>query len=88
MQKAVLSQRKQIEAYLLDMVASKPSATNDRDIQMSAKVVLYKREMIEKYHLRFESERVFISEDLIWHIDVLAQDVYKRQDALAAFGIN
>ena len=71
-QKAVLSQRKQIEAYLLDMVASKPSATNDRDIQMSAKVVLYKREMIEKYHLRFESERVFISEDLIWHIDVLA----------------
>jgi len=71
-QKAVLSQRKQIEAYLLDMVASEPSAVNDRDIQMSAKVVLYSREMIEKYHLRFESERVFISEDLIWHIDVLA----------------
>lgn len=70
-QKAVLTQRKQIEAYLLDMVASEPSATNDRDIQMSAKIVLYKREMIEKYHLRFESERVFISEDLIWHIDVL-----------------
>lgn len=71
-QKMVLSQRKQIEAYLLDMVASEPSATNDRDIQMSAKVVLYSQKMIEKHHLRFESERVFISEDLIWHIDVLA----------------
>lgn len=71
-QKMVLSQRQQIEAYLLNMVASEPSATDDRDVQMSAKVVLYRREMIEKYHLRFESERLFISEDLIWHIDVLA----------------
>ena len=70
--KQVLSQKKQIEDYLLDMVASEPAVTDDRNIQMSAKVVLYKREMIEKYHLCFESERVFISEDLIWHIDVLA----------------
>lgn len=71
-QKIVLSSREKIEAYLLDMIASEPSITKDRDVQMSAKIVLYRREMIEKYHLHFESERVFISEDLIWHIDVLA----------------
>lgn len=62
---------KQIKQYLLNMIASEPSAPKDREIPMSAKIALYKREMITKYNLRFESERIFISEDLIWHIDTL-----------------
>lgn len=53
------------------MIASEPSANKDREIPMSAKIALYKREIIVKHNLRFESERIFISEDLIWHIDIL-----------------
>lgn len=70
-QKEIICDTKQIQQYLLNMIASPPSASNDREIPMSAKIALYKREIITKNNLLFESERIFISEDLIWHIDIL-----------------
>ncbi len=60
-----------VKDFLLDMIGKKPSAKEDRDVQMSAKITLYRLEMIRKYGLRFVSEREMISEDLIWHIDIL-----------------
>lgn len=69
--KEVIRDKKNIHRYLLEMIASEPSVKEDREVAMSAKVVLYKREMIANHHLHFESERILISEDLIWHIDVL-----------------
>lgn len=86
----LLSDKNSIHSYLLDMIASKPSDTIDRKVQMSAKIVLYQRQLIEKYHLRFESERQFISEDLIWNIDVLshATRVYLIPEAFYFYCFN
>jgi len=70
-EKKSIHDTKQIRQYLLNMIASEPSANKDREIPMSAKIALYKREIIVKHNLQFESERIFISEDLIWHIDIL-----------------
>ena len=55
----------------MDIIASEPSSPLERRYPMSAKVVLYRKEVINNYNLRFVSERIFISEDLIWNIDFL-----------------
>lgn len=70
-QKETIRDKTHIHRYLLNMIASEPSAKEDREIPMSAKVVLYKHKMIIDHNLYFESERTLISEDLIWHIDIL-----------------
>lgn len=70
-QKEIIRDIRQIHQYLLNMIASEPSAQEDRKIPMSAKVVLYNRKIIINNKIRFESERILISEDLIWHIDIL-----------------
>lgn len=57
---------------LKDMIASEPHENTERKIQVSAKVVLYSRKLIQKNYLRFVSERLFPSEDLIFNIDVIA----------------
>lgn len=62
-----------VHQYLLGMIASIPSAIMDRNIQMSAKVVLYLHNFLTINNIHFESERVLITEDLIWHIDVLGR---------------
>ena len=56
----------------LDMISSSPDTVNERNIMMSAKVVLYSREMIETYNVRFNSERQIISEDLFFNLDCLS----------------
>lgn len=67
----VLDDRRSILSYAMDMIATEPSDVIQRRVAMSAKIVLYRRSMIERYGLRFESERRLISEDLIWNIDNL-----------------
>ena len=66
-QKETIRDKAYIHRYLLNMIASEPSVKEDREVPMSAKVALYRHEMIANNHLRFESERILISEDLIWH---------------------
>lgn len=56
----------------LDMIASAPTIKTERRIPMSAKIVLYKTNVIVENNLRFESERRFISEDLLWNLDNIA----------------
>lgn len=60
-----------IHDFMLDMIASSPSEKKERKVQMSAKVVLYERAFIERHHIRFESERKFISEDLLFNLDII-----------------
>lgn len=55
----------------MDMISSEPSDTIERRVPMSAKVVLYRKDLIDANKLRFVSERVIISEDLVWNMDVL-----------------
>lgn len=67
----VMNDRKRILEYAMDMICSKAEDPVESHIAMSAKIVLYRRALIEENNLRFESERVLISEDLIWNLDVM-----------------
>ena len=67
----VIIQRDEIYQFAMNMIASQPSDAMERRIPMSAKVALYRKALIDEHHLRFVSEREFISEDLIWNMDVL-----------------
>ncbi len=61
----------EVNALACDMVASSPERAQERSLQMSAKVVLYNKLLIDKHQLRFESEREVASEDLIFNLDCL-----------------
>lgn len=64
--------KEQIDKLSCDIIASAPSVREERSPQMSAKVVLYKNEIIKKNHLRFYSERIIPSEDLHFNLQMLA----------------
>lgn len=71
-----LPHRDRIETYrnedvldlLLDMIASKPECKFDRTIQVSAKVALYNRLFLKERNIKFVSERIYPSEDLIFNV--------------------
>lgn len=67
----IIKNKNDISNFAMDMIASKPSDSIERHIAMSAKIVLYRKEIIDKNNLRFVSERQLISEDLIWNLDIL-----------------
>lgn len=69
----VWSGEQEIRELLLDGVATRPGRTMDTGMGVSACRALFRRQMLEEHHLRFASERQFISEDLIFTIDVLQQ---------------
>lgn len=55
----------------LELVAAKPANEKDRNIQVSAKTVLYRRSMLENNNIRFVSERQYTNEDLIFNISAI-----------------
>lgn len=63
--------KSQIKSFIQDMIASKPKEKEERKIQVSAKVVLYRHSIIKSNHIRFMSERIYPSEDLLFNIDFL-----------------
>lgn len=63
--------RKEVDSFLLDMVAPLPSYHSDVKYMMSACKALYKKALLNHYKIRFCSERVFVSEDLLFHLDYL-----------------
>ena len=67
----VLGKAHDIQAFAMDMIASEVNDSVERHVPMSAKVALYRRKLVNKHQLRFVSERVIISEDLVWNMDVL-----------------
>ena len=67
----VIKDKGRIYNCVMDMIASEPSCKEERKIAMSAKIVLYKRALIDYNKLRFVSEREIISEDLVWNIAFL-----------------
>lgn len=67
----VLNEKDKIIGFAMDMICSRAEDPIESHIAMSAKIVLYRRALIEEYNLKFVSERQFISEDLIWNLDVL-----------------
>lgn len=67
----VLTDKASIQNFAMDMISSSAEDPIESHIAMSAKIVLYRRSIIESNNLRFVSERQFITEDLIWNLDVL-----------------
>lgn len=53
-------------------IASPPSCSNERIYHASAKVSLYRHDIIKKNVLQFVSERIIPSEDLVFNLDYLS----------------
>ena len=66
-------QGEEIKDLLLGMIGSLPDKPGDVEIGMSVWKGLYSLELINEYNIRFPSEREYISEDIIFHIDYLQQ---------------
>lgn len=64
--------REEKNSLLIDLIASEPHENTERKMQVSAKVVLYDRELIQEKKIRFVSEKLLPSEDLIFNIDFIA----------------
>ncbi len=65
------SGEEQMRGLLLDFVATAPGRTRDTVMEVSVWRALFRRSIIEDNGIRFVSERQFISEDVIFDIDVL-----------------
>lgn len=61
----------QVNDFLLDLIGRIPNKPSSR-ISVSVCMALFKLEIIKKYNLHFESERVIASEDLIFHSQFLS----------------
>lgn len=67
----IYNTQNKINEFMLNMIASAPQVRLERIVPMSAKVVLYNHSLIEKNKVLFESERKFVSEDLLFNLDNL-----------------
>jgi len=66
-----MHERDSLLELAMDIIASAPHERVDRRMQVSAKTVLYRREMLQSNCLHFVSEREYPSEDLIFNVSVL-----------------
>lgn len=74
----------EVKKYLLDMVAGNPMERKERLHSMSVWHSIYKKGLIDKHSLKFESERVVLSEDIPFQTDILLNSnrLYYLQEAL------
>lgn len=79
-----------IDDVLLEMIGSKPECSNDANLFMSVWHAIYSRKIIEKYSIRFPSERIVMCEDIMYHIDYLrrASCVTYIKDPLYYYRVN
>ncbi|MCQ2256824.1 MAG: glycosyltransferase [Bacteroidaceae bacterium] len=70
-QNEVLANNKDIQNFMLDMVACAPYVPVERKYQMSVWHSIYKRSVIVDNKIRFYSEREIVSEDIPFQIDFL-----------------
>ncbi len=63
--------KQEMRQLLLDFVAARPGRTKDTVMEISVWRALFRRQILEDNGIRFVSERQFISEDLIFDIDIL-----------------
>lgn len=62
---------KEVKEILLGMIGSKNEVPGDVELGMSVWKGLYSMELIKKHNLLFPSEREYISEDIVFHIEYL-----------------
>ena len=64
---------KEIKEVLLGMLGSKPEQPGDVEIGMSVWKGMYSMDIIRDHDICFQSERKYISEDIIFHIEYLTK---------------
>lgn len=69
--KNVYNQENIVTDILINMLGSEPSSYEDIVLDMSVWRAIYSRNIINNNNIRFCSEREFISEDIIFHLDYL-----------------
>jgi glycosyltransferase involved in cell wall biosynthesis len=86
----VFANENQIKGVLLDMIGTEPSYTVDRKYEMSTCTAIYSNSIINKFKIRFCSEREIISEDLFFQIDYLqnAKKIAMTDNTLYYYCIN
>lgn len=62
---------KQIITLLGDMIASSPEIKEECSINASVWTSIYKRDVLIKAGIKFKSERDIISEDIVFHVELL-----------------
>ncbi|UTA68669.1 glycosyltransferase [Emticicia sp. 21SJ11W-3] len=70
----VFETRESILGLLFDMIGAEPNFPADRKFEMSVWHAIYSKQLIDNYKIKFYSEREFISEDIIFHIDYLQKN--------------
>lgn len=60
-----------VKNLLLDFIATKPGKSKDTIMEVSVWKAIFRRSIFNEYNIKFESERKFISEDVIFNIDYL-----------------
>ena len=63
--------REEIEQLRLDIVGAEPNHRSSVKFQCSACKGLYSMKLLSEHHLQFHSERQYISEDMLFNLDVL-----------------
>ncbi|MFD2742978.1 MULTISPECIES: glycosyltransferase [Sphingobacterium] len=67
----LLTSKNEIAQYLLNMIGAPASEANDRLYSMSVWHALYSVDVIKKANILFFSEREFLSEDVLFHVQYL-----------------
>ena len=67
----VFKEAEQVKSFVLDLIGPLPEEPRDVKYMMSVCLSIHKRSVIEKYGVRFSSERLTLSEDLIFNLDLL-----------------
>lgn len=69
--KQTFSKKQVMEQLLFPMIAQKSDVREDYTINMCVWTNLYKRSIIETHHIRFLSEREYLSEDICFNLEYL-----------------
>lgn len=70
-QKKTFRENEITKQLFLPMVAQRSEIKEDYTINMCVWTNLYKRSIIDKYHIRFLSERAYLSEDICFNLEYL-----------------
>lgn len=62
---------KDINYFLSDMLYQEKQDSEEKEICMSVWNAIYKKEILDKNNIRFKSERKFLSEDILFHSEIL-----------------
>lgn len=67
----VVEGKEALSELKLNIIAAESHCRQERIVKCSACTTIYRRDILEKYHIRFHSERELVSEDMVFNLDFL-----------------